>query len=51
MDGWMTAIVRPFQQNLSHIRTMGRLKKAACNGTSFTVGEMSASSGTLTRDR
>ena len=51
MAGWL-AILRPFQQYFSHIRTMGRwLWKATWNGTPFTIEKISVVVGARTRDR
>ena len=44
-DGWL-AILRPFQQCFSHIRTMGGwYAKAMSNGAPFTVKKISPRAG------
>ena len=45
MDGWL-AILRPFQQDFSHVRTMGGWQwKAVCSGTPLTFEKISIGAG------
>ena len=54
MDGWMKgwlAILHPFQQYFSHIRTMGDDNESVCNGYPVYSREDFALRGSRTRDR